>query len=311
MKTSANGFSYIASKVRNIPLKLRREINRIPPFQTLRNQAYQKALDSHFQFLPQLDSQGQSILAMLRQQGTCVIPIEDLELSSTTKMMNTASALAENLKFHSLEHYPNNDCEVGSSGEDLNEFPEILLWALESKLLDIVENYIGLPIMYQSFAMRKSVADGQYSGVRCWHMDWEDRRIIKVIIYLNDVIADGGPYQYISRTITDEAVKKLNYYNLGYVSDEKMAKAIPKSNWNTCLGKKGTVVISDPSAVFHRAQPPTQDERFSITFCYTSATPHVIWRSRKMSPQQWEFINKSINQRQKDCLPKKDYPRFV
>ena len=90
-----------------------------------------------------------------------------------------------------------------------------------------------------------------------------------------------------------------------------MAKAIPKSNWNTCLGKKGTVVISDTSAVFHRAKPPTQNERFSVTFCYTSTTPQVIWRSRKMSPQQWQFINKSINQRQKDCLPKKDYPQFV
>ena len=200
---------------------------------------------------------------------------------------------------------------MGSSAEDLREFPEMLLWALESKLLDIVENYIGLPVLYQFFAMRKSIADGQYSGVRRWHIDWEDRRIIKVIIYLNDVVNGGGPYEYISRTITPKAIKKLNYYNLGYVSDEEMARAVPKSNWHSCLGNKGTVVISDTSSVFHRAQPPTQNERFSVTFCYTSTTPQIIWSSRKMTPQQWEFINKNINLRQKNCLPKKGYPQFV
>ena len=92
--------------------------------------------------------------------------------------------------------------------------------------------------------MRRSLADGRYSGIRRWHLDWEDRRIIKIIIYLNDVNVGGGPYEYISRNITPEAIKKLNYYNLGYLSDAEMAAAVPKSLWTSCLAKKGSVVIS-------------------------------------------------------------------
>lgn len=311
MKISANDFSYIARKVKNIPHRLRREIYRIPPFQALKEQLYQKALNDYAQFLPQLDAQGQTIVEELHQEGTCVIPIENLGIPSTAKMMSTAFALAEKLKRIKSESNNADNCEVGSSPEDLREFTEMLFWALEPKLLDIVENYIGLPILYQGFAMRKSVADGKYSGVRRWHIDWEDRRIIKIIIYLNDVVEGGGPYNYIPRNMTAEAIAKLNYYNLGYLSDAEMATAISESDWQACLAPKGSVVISDTSSVFHRAQPPTEHERFSITFCYTSAMPQVIWRGRKISPEQWEIIEQNLSQRQKECLPKKRLAEFT
>ena len=311
MKLPANNLSYITNKVKNIPRKLKREIYRIPPLQAIKDQAYQTALSNHVQLLPNLDDRGKSIVSQLRQEGTCLIPIEELALPTTQSMMSTAFSLADKLRLPSNQVVQANDCEVGSSPEDLREFTEILLWALEPKLLDIVENYIGLPILYQGFAMRKSIADGQYSGIRRWHIDWEDRRIIKIIIYLNDVVAGGGPYDYISRNITSKAIKKLNYYNLGYVSDDEMAEAVPKSNWTSCLGKVGSVVISDTSSVFHRAQPPTDNERFSITFCYTSAMPQVLWRGRKITQQQWESIDRNTNQRQKNCLHKKRLAQFV
>ena len=311
MKLPASNLSYITNKVKNIPHKLRREFYRIPPFQTIKDRAYQEAVDNHAKLLPDLDEQGASIVNILRQEGTCVIPLEELALNTTQSMMSMAFTLADKLKLPNAQIVQGNSCEVGSSQEDLREFTEILLWALEPKLLDIIENYIGLPILYQGFAMRKSIADGLNSGVRRWHIDWEDRRIIKIIIYLNDVAAGGGPYDYISRNITSEAIDKLNYYNLGYVSDSEMNKVVPKSDWTSCLGKVGSMVISDTSSVFHRAQPPTERERFSITFCYTSAMPQVLWRGRKITQQQWELIDSSTNQRQKSCLHKKRLAQFI
>lgn len=310
MKTSANNLSYISGKVKNIPRKLKREFYKLPLLQTIQEQAYQNALKTYAQFLPELDDRGLSIVKTLREQGSCMIHLEDLALPSTEEMMRTAFSLANKLKNSLSNAHLSNGCEVGSSQEDLREFLEILFWALEPKLLDIVENYIGLPILYQFFAMRRSIADGQPSGVRRWHIDFEDRRIIKIIIYLNDVVAGGGPYEYISRSLTSEAVKKLNYDNLGYVSDEKMATAVSKSDWTTCLAKKGTVIISDTASVFHRAQPPTLDERFSITFCYTSTNPQVVWNGRKISFEQWEIIDSTLDQRQKNCLDLKRLTNF-
>ena len=294
-------------RVKNIPLKLRREIYKIPVLHSLKEQSYQKALDQHSQFLPQLDDQGRLIVDRLRHEGTCMIPIEQLQLPTTEAMMTTALCLADQLRTSTEGLDKVENCEVAAAKEDLREFPEMLLWALEPRLLDIIENYIGLPILYQGFGVRRSIADGQYSGVRRWHMDWEDRRIIKVIIYLNDVAPGGGPYEYIPRQTTAKAIAPLNYYNLGYLSDAEMLQAVPQEHWQACLEKKGSVLISDTSSVFHRAQPPTDKERFSITFCYTSDNPQVIWRPRKISRQQWEIINNGLSQRQRDCLPKRRF----
>ena len=290
-------------RIKNIPHKLRRELYRIPAFRALKEQAYQRTIDLHAPLLPAIGDRERLIVEQLEQKGTCVIPLDRLDLSRTAQMMANAYGLANKLK-HPVEL---GKCEVGSAEKDLRECPEILLWALEPKLLDLIENYIGLPILYQGFAVRRSIADGQYSGVRRWHIDWEDRRIIKIIIYLNDVEAGGGAYQYIQRRITERAIKDLNYYNLGYLSDKEMSQVVSPIDWSTCLGKSATMVITDTSNVFHRAQPPTLKDRFSITFCYTSANPLVIWRGRKISHQEWDKVDRQLSQRQLRCLTKRRF----
>ncbi len=307
MQISANNLSYITNKVENLSYKLRRNFDRLPLLHLMKEQAYQKALDDHARFLPPLDNLSTSILNTLRQEGTCMVPIKELDLISTNAMMTTAFGLAGKLDTISPGSNKSENCEIGPCKDELREFPEMLMWALESRLLDIVENYIGLPVLYQGFALRKSIADGQYSGVRRWHIDWEDRRIIKIIIYLNDVAAGGGPYEYIPRRITSKAIEILNYYNLGYLSDDEMREVVPQKDWAACLAETGSVIITDTSSVFHRAQPPTVKERFSITFCYTSSNPLVIWRSPKISRQQWEILNNKLNQRQKNCLYKRKF----
>ena len=290
-------------RIKNIPHKLRRELYRIPALQTMKEEAHQKAIDSHTPFLPTIDALGKSIVSKLQREGTCVVSLKDLTLSTSQQMLDSAYDLADKLN-RPLEH---GVCEVGADKKDLRESPTILLWALETKLLDIIENYIGLPILYQGFAVRRSIADGQYSGVRRWHIDWEDRRIIKIIIYLNDVNPGGGAYEYIRRCLTERAIKDLNYYNLGHLSDAEMSRVVHPTDWTACLGKEASMVITDTSNVFHRAQPPTEKDRYSITFCYTSAHPLVIWRGRKISREEWEKVDRQLNQRQVSCLTKRRF----
>lgn len=305
MNISTKELLNLTSRVKNIPYKLRREFLKIPALSAIQEQSYQKALKERARFLPQVDNFGTSVLTRLRNEGTCIVPIEKLGLGSTPAMLNTAYLLADRLRHSDPIAQKVGSCEISCDKNDFREFPEILLWALEPKLLDLVENYIGLPILYQGFGMRRSIADGRYSGVRRWHVDWEDRRMIKIIIYLNDVVAGGGPYEYIARNNTAKAIETLNYYNLGYLSDEEMQKAVPQEDWIACFAPGDSVIITDTSSVFHRAQPPTVKERFSITFCYTSASPQVIWKSRKTTRQQWQIIDRHTNDRQKSCLPKR------
>jgi hypothetical protein len=135
------------NKIKNIPHKLRRELYRIPQINALKEQAYQKAVDYHAQFLPLLDNQGKFLVDTLRQQGTCIIPVAELNLSATEQMLATALSVANKLKISPQSDQLEN-CEISPEKQDFQEFPEFLLWALETKLLDIIENYIELPILY-------------------------------------------------------------------------------------------------------------------------------------------------------------------
>lgn len=299
----------ILNKIKNIPHKLRREIYKVPPLQAIKEHAHQKAVDYHAPFLPLLDNQGESMVDTMRRNGSCIIPLDELNLSTTAQMMTRAFSLADKLRATpQLDQVDQaKKSEISPEKADFKEFPEFLFWALETKLLDIIENYVQLPILYQGFAMRRSVANGQYTGVRRWHIDWEDRCVIKVIIYLNDVAAGDGAYQYIERHKTLEAIKALNYYNLGYISDAEMSEAVSTVDWTTCLGKQGSVIISDTSSVFHRAQPPTNQDRYSITFCYTSANPLVIWPNPPVSRQEWDVMDSQLNHKQRNCLTKRKF----
>ena len=308
-KRANNVVSFFSGKFNNLRFKLKQKFYEIPWLGTMREQSYQKALNSHKRYLPLLNSRSESILDRLRTKGTCIVSLNELRLSATDKMMDTAFALAGSLRQQQTNPYIRKKAELGCGKEDLREFPEMLLWALEPKLLDIIENYVGIPILYQGFAMRRSIADGGYYDVRRWHIDWEDRRTIKIIIYLNDVTAGGGPYEYIPRTITSEAIAKLNG-NIGHLSDSQMQAIVPRECWTACLADVGEMIITDTSSVFHRAQPPTARERLSITFCYTSANPRVFWKRRKISALQQKLVNSKLDCRQRNCLPQNRFGTF-
>ena len=92
----------------------------------------------------------------------------------------------------------------------LMDFPEIYMWGLNQRLLGVVENYIGLPIRYHGADLRREFNDGKLNDVRQWHVDAEDRRMFKIIVYLNDVLPGGGPFQYLPKGVTAETARRLS-----------------------------------------------------------------------------------------------------
>jgi hypothetical protein len=49
-----------------------------------------------------------------------------------------------------------------------------------------------LPVAYDGASVNYTVADGREVSTRRWHRDWEDRRMLKVAVCLNDVGHGGG-----------------------------------------------------------------------------------------------------------------------
>jgi hypothetical protein len=281
--------------------KLKREIYRLPAIRVYRGYEYHEALEAHALQLPRLAAADLPVLEALRREGAHVAPVESFGLSGTDAMLEACGILAGELRAQTT----NNGNAFNAPRlpiHRLMELPEIYLWGLDERLLDLVENYVGLPIRYHGADIRREIADGKLNDVRQWHIDAEDWRMFKIILYLNDVVPGGGPFQYIPRGTTVETARRLGYSS-GFVSDDAMATALPRSRWVECLAKAHSAVMADTCKVFHRAQPPRTAERYSVTFSWTSNVAVKSYPSTPMTDATHALILSRLSARQRSCLP--------
>ena len=239
-------------------------------FHHLSEQVYQKSRQYHIDALPLIPPEDQNIVNQLHKEGVVITSLENLALRLTPQIL----ADSEQIIPHLLKILPDdkNQYIIKASSQFLLKYPSLFSWGLEKRLLNIIENYLELPVAYHGIYFRRDLANTVKGKTRLWHLDREDRKMIKVIIYLRDVGDKNGPFQYIPKSIMSliPDKKKLSY---GRISDQKMESIIPSSQWKSCLGKSGTVILVDTAQVVHRGKIPIASDRFSIFFDYTSRQP--------------------------------------
>ncbi len=267
--------------------------------------AYHTDLTKHALRLPKLSQADRTIVETLKREGVCVTSFEALGLASTPQLLEAVEQALPSLP-QSVESVVSHVISTRHSvrtqpHEIVAQYPVLFHWGLEERLLNLAENYCGLPVLYNRVELRKELADGQQIGTRKWHIDSEDRRVFKAIVYLNDVDENGGPFEYVSRTHTKLAARSLNVR--GSTGDE-MSQVIPRSEWRTCTGPAGTIVFVDTGGVFHRGRVPGRD-RTALFFCYNSRNPREPERCKALnpfSPEDLQKLSAGLSERQKSCL---------
>lgn len=281
-------------KFRNANNKIKREIRRLPIISGLHESTYERRLAAHADQLPVLSDDDRAIVDSMRAEGVYRTHLSELKLPKTAEAVQTAKALLAN-----PETYQLTQNKKGIPAEVLNQQPDLLLWAMDERLLDLIENYIGLPVFYLGVEVRQEFADGEATGVRKWHIDTEDYRMFKVIVYLNDVDENGGPFEYIAKDVSQAAAKALRYGS-GLVNDSVMAQVVPTQQWHPCTGPEGTAVFVDPCNIFHRAKPPAGQDRLSITYHFISQFPMEFRNENTFSDQP--FIPTLLSPRQRSTI---------
>ena len=175
---------------------------------------------------------------------------------------------------------------VGDSA-DLIEDRHVFQWGLNAVLLRIAEAYLHQPVAYDGPIAMFTPADGREAGTRLWHLDREDRRVIKVALYLNDVDADGGPFQLIT-TPPCPPNNRFGYSVLTTNAFEQLSGAdIAPDSLATCTGKAGSLVFADAARFYHRGKPPTDQTRSAIFFSYFARRPrHPFFCGRSRLSQR-------------------------
>jgi hypothetical protein len=227
-----------------------------------------------------------TIVEALRRSGGVVTSLDALGIAKTPEMVAAADDVFRAIAGRAA----GKGGFIASAPQgEIDRHPALIRWGLDERLLDIVESYISMPVDYRGLTVRRDIMGGDQLETRLWHRDYEDRKIVKIIVYLNDVDRGGGAYEFIPRThLPIWRVGPLAGAS-GRIDEPTMRRVVPKSAWHTCSGPRGTVVFSDTCSVYHRGTVAHSQDRHALFFCYNSRTPR--------SPG--------------DCLPLFDRPRFA
>lgn len=276
---------------------------------------YQKALQEHENKLPILNSIESKIVDELKRKGICVTSLEALGIPNTSEFFASAKNLAQELRAISLLPENGGKYEILTTPEQIIKHKEVFKWGYNERLLNIVENYLGLPVAYDGLLFVKSIADGREIGPRAWHRDRECRKMIKIGVYLNDVVEEGGPFQCLQPELNSLLCSSVKH-RYKSVFNEELQTLYPNQSQQitTCTGKAGTVFFVDTATYYHRGKPPTNFNRNAIFFSYFSRRPwHPFFCQRSPFPkQQLNQLTATASTHQRNCINWKDtLPWFV
>jgi hypothetical protein len=253
----------VARRARAIPWQAIDYISQIPFVSAVRQRRYDLAVQRHEPVLPALADSWHAIGIGLRERGIAQSSLKALDLPCADEVMASASALIDEWRPKLRTQAKAGIDFLMVPAAEITRRPEIFRFGLHPELLRLAEAHIGLPVAYDGVTVQYTVADGRQVSTRDWHRDREDRRMIKLAIYLNDVDEAGGPFQLLPGERPGRA------FYLSEKSDAELRAAPPIS----CEGAAGTVVFADTARYFHRGKPATSRDRAALFFSYFAKKP--------------------------------------
>jgi len=231
-----------------------------------RSASYEAQRLAHRPSLPRLDPTAAAIVARLEAEGTVVTSLAEL---GTPELL--ASAQRFFAEMPRIQREGRKSYMLSAPPNLVEAHPELIEWGLEERIIAIVETYIGLPVSYRGVQPRIDLADGTQVETRLWHRDGEDRRIVKFIVYVDDVPPGEGGFEFIAKP--DAPPTELLPLTDHRVADADMARLVPVERWRPCTGPAGTVVVTDTCSVWHRGGVPGGRARMTLFYAYNSRRP--------------------------------------
>ncbi len=221
-------------------------------------------------------------VAQLQQTGVFVTNLDSLGCSpeDAAEIMEHGKRLTARLASRGSAAGSVRSAVTISNPADLLDYPMIYRFGLNPIILGIIKAYLRSPVAYDGPLAFHAPADGRETGSRRWHLDREDRRVVKVGLYLHDVSDTGGPFQLVNLD-TRLASEPFRYANMDTRRLEQTFGERLAARTITCPGKAGTLIFAETGKFFHRGKPATSSERSTIFFSYFARAPrHPFYCAR-------------------------------
>jgi hypothetical protein len=151
-----------------------------------------------------------------------------------------------------------------------------LKFHLDRSLLEVVAAYMGFfPkfIMHSLHSMVLMPKNAKQKFSQNWHRDPDDKKIVKVFIYMTDVSdMDDGPFMYVKQSQLGGKWRSVFPQVPGggcYVPDGMVESIIPEEDRQICLGKAGTIIFCDTSGL-HKGGYCTNNRRIMSAATFVS-----------------------------------------
>jgi hypothetical protein len=181
--------------------------------------------------------------------------------------------------------------------------PGLYTLGMSDALLNLAESYLGSQCLYLGAMLKREAANGFQGGTRAWHVDNEDVRMVRFLIYLNDVTPQTGPFEFVRAGPSRRISGSLHYRN-GFIADDRLLASLEPGETNEeALGKAGDAFVFDGTRILHRAQPPKSEDRYSLTLSYCTRRPLEVRRTARLPKAALASLRNELNPRQAACLP--------
>ncbi len=292
----------------------------LPPVERLLYSSHLRSKADHSTRLPALSGFEAEAVRELEREGVFVTSLAALGLPGTDEMVAAGNEISSALANGSRG--PRSRSWKSSSNvaiADSEIYRPLFQWGLHPSLLKIVEGYLGLPPAYDGPKVAYTPADGLQAGTRLWHRDREDRRMMKIAVYLSDVPESGGPLQCLKREVYDGPVnREFDFPVLSHTElEHKLGRPIVDADITSCTGPAGTVIFMDTARLVHRGKPALETDRRAIFQSYFSRNPrHPFFceRSDLSRVELAQFTTELLSPAQRDAVSWRDaigWKRFV
>lgn len=165
----------------------------------------------------------------------------------------------------------------GDTKHMLSVHDPFLRFTFSNEILHAVASYLNMFPLFKMCSLHSTIllpADSPEFFSQRWHRDPDDKKLVKVFLYLTDVDEHGaGPFTYIAGSHLGGRWRNL-YPQVppvgSYPPAGVLEKHIPDNDRKVCFGKAGTLIFCDTSGL-HKGGYSTTKRRLMYAATYTSA----------------------------------------
>jgi hypothetical protein len=157
------------------------------------------------------------------------------------------------------------------------------------RLLDVANAYLRLwsKLSYVDFwYTAQQPASDERVASQNWHVDFDDKHLLKAFVYLTDVGLEHGPFEYVPSSQPGgryHGVRPWKPMGMGRVPDEDVRRGVPAGEIVTFTGAKGTLILCNTSGL-HRGGFATAGPRVLATATYCSPASLKALSNRNFEP---------------------------